>query len=299
MKTVLLIGANGLVGRAIFNILKYIPSFRLVGTFNSREVEGLIRLNILELGTLKSVLEETEPDIIIYCPNFPGGVNRIESEKLKAKAFHLDPLVEVCMYCKKMGKKLVFFSTDYVFGNSEQKVLEEDSPSPLNYYGELKQISENLISESLEDYLIIRTTNVYGFDPYTNTPNFFMQAYTAINSENPVVVGEKQISTPTYVEDLSNQVIELINKRSTGVYHIVGDEYISRKEWAERIIRALGKDPSEFLEVKSFQGGVRRPNSLQLSNEKVKEATGLKFHTMEESLNEIKGQINNFCSKSR
>ena len=113
-----------------------------------------------------------------------------------ARTFHLEGTKNITDAAKEVGAKLVFISTDYVFSDSEYPVTEEETRAPLNAYGQFKKECEDFIQESLTDYIIVRTTNIYGWDPNTMTPNYFMNVYRNLTSGSTVKAPSNLWGTP-------------------------------------------------------------------------------------------------------
>ena len=60
---------------------------------------------------------------------------------------------------KRVGAKMVYISTDYVFDGINEGEYEVDAPTnPRNEYGKAKLAGEKAIQETLTDYYIIRTS---------------------------------------------------------------------------------------------------------------------------------------------
>ncbi len=290
MSKSLIIGANGLVGTALCAALSQ-ANEEFVGTFFSRPTPGLRCLDSTNPEEVTCLLEDIRPNVIYFAPNFSGGVNRAERERDEAKSFYLSALEPICDYCDKSAAVVVLYSTDYVFGNSDHEVEEGQPPSPMNYYGELKQASEDYVRGHTTRHLILRTTNVYGYDPLTKTPNFLMQVLLKLRAGQKVELDPKQISTPTYVEDLALASVRLVNSEQYGTYHIVGDEYMSRFDWAKEVAHQLGFDQGMVVPISSTAGSIQRPTKLKLSNAKVKKAIGFNFQDINTALKKIKSQI--------
>jgi dTDP-4-dehydrorhamnose reductase len=156
-KRFLVLGANGLVGKAVVRQLKK-GKYQWYGTYHKREEPGLIRLDITSKEELARVFEKTEPDYVVNCANLAGGVDFCEKHPDLAKKFHLDANSHIGKLCEEYNSRMVLISTDYVFDGSKGSYAEEDEPNPLNIYGRYKLESERWIAKHVSSYTIIRTT---------------------------------------------------------------------------------------------------------------------------------------------
>ena len=64
--------------------------------------------------------------------------------------------------CKHNEIRLLHVSSDAVFDGKQGMYAEDDIMNPINTYAKSKMLGERLISENLENYVIIRTS-FYGF----------------------------------------------------------------------------------------------------------------------------------------
>ncbi|MFA5317250.1 MAG: sugar nucleotide-binding protein, partial [Dehalococcoidales bacterium] len=198
----LVIGANGLVGRRVLSMLKA-KGKSVSGTYNRRAEGGLIPLDITDAASLRRIFKDLAPRQVYLCANLSGGVDYCEKNPAQARRFYYDATVNVGNLCGGSGASLIFISTDYVFDGANGPYKEEDGKDPLNLYGKLKLEAEEWIRGNLEKHIIARTTNVFGWDPQTVTPNYVMNLYRTLKSGKPFNAPSYLWGNPTYAGDLA------------------------------------------------------------------------------------------------
>jgi dTDP-4-dehydrorhamnose reductase len=245
----LILGANGLVGRYITRQLTDRDEWS--GTYYKREEPGLLKLDITSPKNLESIFSKTEPDCVINCTNLSGGVNFCESHPDLATRFHLDATISIGKLCEQCHTRMVFISTDYVFDGTHSSYKEDDKPNPLNTYGKLKLQAEQWITKNVTRHTIVRTTNVFGWDPETVTPNYIMSLYRAITANQQFKAPSFLWGNPTHVTDLASAIIELCSREIDGIFHIVGNSFINRYDWALKACNLAGWNKSLVIETKN------------------------------------------------
>jgi dTDP-4-dehydrorhamnose reductase len=108
----------------------------------------------------------------------------------------------VVLFCKSIGAKLVYISTDYIFRGDRGRYSVSDEVGPINYYGETKLAGEYVV-KSLENYLIIRLSFFPDIFPYEKA---FVD----------------QFATRITVTEAAKRIIDLTKKQETGVKHLSG-----------------------------------------------------------------------------
>ena len=280
----LILGANGLIGQQFVRLCKE-RGIKYVGTRYSREVNHLKKVNFLEPETLKSELDQVSPLVILNCANLAGGVNFCEENPGMARKLHVDATKVLVDWCVQNHALFVYFSTDYVFDGKNPPYKESDEICPLNLYGKLKLESEKYIQQEMKSYIITRTTNVYGWDPETPTPNFLMYLYQTLQEGKTFKTPSFLYGNPTYARDLAEAILELIAKKHYGLFHIVGKGYINRYDWAIKFCKMAGLDKGKIIEVKNPpEKMVPRPLLSNLNTEKVCKLLETKLHDVDEGL---------------
>ena len=285
------IGGNGLVGSRMCSELTK-RNIAWNGTFCYRPKNGLHQLDIADQSKVKNFIEEYSPEAVFLCANLAGGVDFCESNQQTAMDFHMNATKDIGTCCKELGAILVFISSDYVFDGTKGPYTEDDESNPLNWYGKLKLQAEQWIQEKLNKYLIIRTTNVYGWDPQTVTPNYIMGLYRSLKEERPFNAASFLWGNPTYVGDLATAIMELFINNANGIFHVVGRSYMNRLEWANLACKALELNCSLIKEVKEPPPGiVPRPLKSWLNTDKFTSRYKTVLHGASDGLNLMKSDM--------
>lgn len=290
--TNLVLGASGFVGSSLHAQLKSLKK-EVVGTYFSNEKKDLIKVDMTSKSDLSRIFSNFSPKII-YMPAFIPGVDYCEKNE-KPNTINKTGVRNVVDKCKEYKAKLIFFSSDYVFDGKEGPYLEQDTPNPINKYGDTKLQCEKMIQE-LENYLIIRTTVVYGYD--IDSKNFMMSLTEDLMKRETRKVPIDQVGSPTYVEDLAKITIKLTKFNKTGIYNVVGPDYCSRYIFALKIARIFELDETLIIPVETSELGqiADRPKRAGLIIDKIRKELDAEPLGMEEALLKLKPFVNNFKS---
>lgn len=275
----LIIGAQGFLGS---RFLSYREHYESLG------------MEFIGLGSKFNNIEEIAEfdfqkyDVIVNCAAF---TNMDECESNPYQAFWVNSKLpgELAKVVKGTQTKLVHISTDAVFDGSSEYSLEGDPPSPISLYGLSKSIGEDLVLQSGDANLVCRV-NFVGPSPKGNSLFDYFYSKLAIKEK---VRGYTNIYfTPLYVDDVVHGVITLIQFKETGIFHLVGDEKISKYDFGRMIESVFFKDlncvsPEPFVQNPSL---ARRGLDLSLSNSKVK-SLGIVFPELRERMIQLLPQL--------
>ncbi len=233
-----------------------------------------IQLDITDQTAVTTTIEEVKPDAIIHCAAWTA-VDAAEDEENKAKvhAINVDGTRYIAEAAKKIGAKMLYLSTDYVFDGKGESPWQPDDKNyaPLNYYGQTKLEGELAVSGTLDKYFIVRIAWVFGL----NGKNFIKTMVNVGKNHDAVRVVDDQIGTPTYTYDLARLLVDMIETEKYGYYHATNEGgYISWADLAEEAYRAAGMSV-KVNRVTTAEYGLSkaaRPENSRLDKSKLVEA---------------------------
>ncbi len=262
-----IIGADGQLGSDISTKLKH-AGFGII---------ELVR-NDIEIGNRYSVdsvlTKDLNADIVINTAAFHH-VERCEDDPVTSFKINGNGAANVAYACRKIDIPLMHISTDYVFdGMKNEPYIESDLPNPVNVYGNSKLSGEYLIQSITDRWFILRLSGIYGRNICIEKGYNFVDKILAIGNEKGVVkVVDDEILTPTFTEDIAEQILIMIKKNAKyGIYHISAEGSCSWYEFTKEIfgIKRNGVKVKKALPGE-FGGGVRRPAYSVLENKHLKD----------------------------
>lgn len=252
---VLVTGARGMLGTDLVCILEE--------SKNEVFATDLDELDITQFESLKTIISDIYPDVIINCAGYTH-VDKAEEEPESAFSINGTGARNLALICKDLDIALCHISTDYVFdGMKEKPYTTSDSPHPINVYGDSKLAGEKYIQSIGGKYYIVRTSWLYG--KYGN--NFVCTVLNLAEKQNELKVVNDQVGSPTWTITLANVITRLIKTEKYGIYHVTDrtERGISWYEFAETIVQLSGFDV-RVIPVKSadFPLPARRPKNSVL-----------------------------------
>lgn len=271
MKKVLIIGSSGFLGKEIYKIFKLDESYETYGTYSKTIVNGFEYLDLNNLNSITEVFIKIRPEILIITAALTN-VEYCETNKKEAYKINVTGIENIVSIAKKYNSKIIYVSTEYVFDGVSGPYSEQDNTNPINYYGETKLLAEQIIQKSIKEYLIVRTTVVYGWD--VNSKNFIMQLIRNLSDNKIMKVPYDQISSPTYCSNLSGMIKECCDKEILGILNLVDKDIIDRYNFAVKAAEMLNLDSSLLVPVKTEELGqiAKRPLNAGLKVDKACDA---------------------------
>jgi dTDP-4-dehydrorhamnose reductase len=286
--TILITGSNGLLGQKL--VTDFHPHYKVIAcdlhpesflSFPNLSYESLDITNRRQLGFHLSFYH---PQVIINAAAYTD-VDGCEIHKDKAWAVNVGGVGNLVSFSKEQKIKLIQLSTDYIFNGEDGPYSEEDSPDPINFYGETKLESEKIIKESGIDLLIVRTNVLYGFGKNVK-PNFLLWLLDKLSQNEKIQIVTDQFNNPTLADNLSLCILEMVRKNVSGTYHLAGSEYLSRYDFAIKVADKFNFDKDNILPAKTdlLQQKAKRPYKGGLKIDKAKSILETELLNVDQSL---------------
>lgn len=287
----LVTGASSLPGyRTVEEALK--KGFEVVAVHLSHPVplehEKLkkVQLDLTDFAAVHGLVSEEKPDVIVHMAAL-GDVDLCERDHALAWRVNVDATVVLAKAAESVKAYLLYLSTDYVFDGVKGMYTESDPPNPVNYYGLTKMAGEVAVKTACGQWCIVRASSIYGLGP--GRKNFARFLVERLSRGEPVKALSDQYTSPTHARLLAKAVLELVEKRASGIHHVVG-ERMSRYEFALKVAEALGFDRSLISpsRMEEFKWLARRPVDSSLSFEKTKDTVSMRFYDTQLALRMLK-----------
>lgn len=232
-----------------------------------------LSLDITDGVAVDKVITEVSPDAVVHCAAWTA-VDAAEAEENRKKvyAINVEGTLNIAKACKKIGAKMVYISTDYVFDGKGERPWQPDDKNyaPLNFYGETKLGGELAVSNTLNKYFIVRIAWVFGL----NGKNFIKTMLSVGKTHDTVRVVNDQIGTPTYTFDLARLLVDMAETEKYGYYHATNEGgFISWYDFTNEIYRQAGYT-TKVVPVTTAEYGLsaaKRPFNSRLDKSKLVE----------------------------
>ncbi len=241
---------------------------------------------------VKSTILKYYPDVIINAAAYTN-VDASETDRATAWKVNVQAVEFMSEAARVLDSHIVHISTDYVFDGLKGYYLETDKPNPLGYYGRTKLASENALRISGTMHSILRTNVLYGIIT-TGRKDFVRWVVDSIRAGSPIRIVTDQINNPTYLDDLVDAIDRVITYRKFGLYHIGGNEFLSRYEFTMRIADYFHLDPSLITPITTdvLMQPAKRPLKSGLINLKAESEFGYRPTPVEETFKKMKVALN-------
>lgn len=229
---VLITGAGGMVG-----------SYVDFGIKTDRQF-----LDITNFEAVQGVISDYKPTAIIH---LAAETDMSVCEKSPERAYLVNSTgtYNLAILARDLGSKMVYISTNAVFdGLNRGPYKEDDLPFPNSVYGKSKYIGELIVGKLSNNYLIIRTSWIFGGGPQKDK-KFVKKIIEQLNGSEIKAVDD-QIGSPTFGKDLIAAIKKLLLEDAGGIFHLANSGVCSRYEFTREIINILKPDV-KIVPVKS------------------------------------------------
>ncbi|MDZ7764960.1 MAG: dTDP-4-dehydrorhamnose reductase [Melioribacteraceae bacterium] len=276
---ILIVGSNGRLGQSLTEKLKNKVKTELLCC--SIEKESLFvdveyrQVDMTKKEEVKKVVLDFVPDFIINAAAYTN-VDKCETEREIAWKVNVAGAEYFAQYARLVDAHITHISSDYVFDGEAGPYSETDKPNPISYYGRTKFASENALKISGTKYAIVRTNVLYGPSEFGN-PDFVNWVIESLSNGKEINIVTDQINNPTFIPDLADGIIQIIDYDKDGVFNIGGAELLSRYDFTIRIADYFKLDKSLINKIKTSDLNQPAPRPLNSGLITLKAETELNY----------------------
>jgi dTDP-4-dehydrorhamnose reductase len=225
-----IIGASGLIGWSLYNLLEK-KSKVVLGTYTNNKEDGLLNFDLKEsdFSCFKGVAKAD----VFYLLSAYSNPTWIAQNKLTAEELNFTKTIRFIDFLIKKRIKIIFMSSVEVFDGQKGGYSEEDSPNPLNFYGELKLKVEEYLISNYDNYTIVRTGWNVGLNKKSRC--VVQLTYETLLNDGAKMATDNFFSLSS-VEDTAEGLYRASLRDDLKKIHICSEEIVNRKDMANLII---------------------------------------------------------------
>jgi dTDP-4-dehydrorhamnose reductase len=287
---ILITGANGFLGGYLVELLLQ-KEYTVIATGKGECRLPFKHTNFIyapmdftDPFTVHDVFEKFQPQIVVHA----GAMSKpdeCEQQQWQAYLVNVEGTVTTLMNAAEQKSFFVFVSTDFVFDGEKGMYKEGDATGPVNYYGKTKLEAEEAVMEYEHDWAIVRTVLVYG-KPILSRPNILTVVKEKLEKGETYNVFDDQLRTPTYVGDLAAGILQIIERKAKGIYHLSGKDVLSPYAMACKTADFLGLDKTLIhpVSASAFVQPAKRPARTGFAIDKARLQLGFEPISFDEGL---------------
>jgi len=249
---ILITGGSGLLGQYLnielaskYEILTlYHFTAGNSSNYSSRQVD------IKEEKSVEDIFKEFQPQIVIHTAAIS---NQEKATRFGDKLIYdtnVRATETIARLCLKYDAKLIYTSTDLVYAGYRGTMLKEDAKiAPISLYAETKLMGEIKIKNTFNNYIILRTSLLYGFG-LSHRLCHFDKIFVDLKNKRRVRLFKDQIRTPLSLKEAARIIRFLCELDLKGeTINLGGFEKISRVQLGRMLCEIGGFDPKLIVPI--------------------------------------------------
>ena len=297
-KTILITGANGLLGQKLVELLSnettvdLIASARGENRLPSTQGYRYVSLDITQADEVNAIFDAYNPQVVIHTAAMTN-VDTCETDQAGCELLNVTAVSYLIEACQKHDTFLCHLSTDFIFDGADGPYIEEAIPNPISVYGASKLRAEKLLEASSIRWAIARTVLVFGIVSDMSRTNIILWVKKSLEEGKQINVVTDQFRTPTLAEDLAMGCWLIAQKEAQGIFNISGSDFLTPYEMAIKTANFYGL-PVELIQQadsSTFSQPAKRPPRTGFILDKASRELGYQPRSFDEGIAFMAKQI--------
>jgi len=207
------------------------------------------QLDLSKPDHIRGATRDFRPQLIVNAAAYTA-VDQAETDEATARAINAEGVAILAEEGKKIGARLIHYSTDYVFdGTKDSPYKENDLTNLLNTYGRTELEGEEAIRAVGIPHLILRTSWVYA----TRGRNFLLKILRLATQREELGILADQVGAPTWSRTIaaatSRILAEATERSDIGFSEVSGTDHMTATgatNWhafASTILKEVNRTP--------------------------------------------------------
>ncbi|WP_445487013.1 dTDP-4-dehydrorhamnose reductase family protein [Niallia sp. 03133] len=229
---ILILGGKGMAGHVMAAYFQKSPAYHVLYTSRDKKDKNSIYLDVTNPNSVEKVLDSIKPDIVINCI----GILNEHAEKDPLLALQVNSFLphQLAKLVDRYHGKLIHISTDCVFSGEEGDYSENAIPNGTTEYARSKQLGD-----ITDDKNLTIRTSIIGPELKDDGIGLFLW----FMKQTGEIKGYKNVlwNGVTTLE-LAKAAEKMIRNQVTGIYHLGGNQKISKYDLLKLIQDVFEKE---------------------------------------------------------
>ena len=291
----LVTGGSGLLGSKVAE-KAVLEGHKVFSGFNQNEAKAgsSVKLDLTDRANVVEVFCSVKPEVVVHCGAITN-VDLCEVNRELAWKVNVEGTKHVAELSLEHEAFLVYVSTDYVFSGEKGMYIETDETGPINFYGKTKLEGEKIVQELVPEWCVARPSVIYGAVPAAGKINFVLWVIEKLRKGEQIKIITDQCISPTLNTSLAEMILEVVQRRLIGVYHLAGATAVNRYDFACLIAEVFGLDKGLIEPASSgdMRWTAERPKDTSLVVDKASKVLRCKPLKIEDALGLLKKELMN------
>ena len=277
-------GVSGLLGN---NLAYYFrKKYDLLGLYLSHPftIEGIQtqKVDILSEDSLKKIVQDFCPDIVIHCASLTN-IDFCERNQDLTERVNVIGTKIVVQSIKNYNTKLIYISSDSVYDGCKGNFIETDPVKPKNYYG-LSKYKGELEVLGRDNSLILRT-NIFGWN-IQEKYNLAEWILDELEKKRQIEGFKDVYFSSIYTFTLAEILDRAIDMNLTGLYNCGSSTPLSKYEFAVQLAHYFNLDKNLIkpISIDHYNFKAKRGKNLTLNVDKLKNALNNELPSFNDSI---------------
>jgi len=267
---ILITGANGMLGSSLCRLYEH--TNEAYALHRDRECYAPCfadySLDLMDQAKLQKLLFQVKPDLVIHCAGLTD-VDKCEKNPELAYDANVTVTKHIAQICAE-ETKLVYISTDQVYGEADDHSESNIDMQPVNIYGKTKLQGEHTVREHSPGHIVVRV-NIFGWNVKPGKTSSAEWIYHSLKKKQSIILFDDYTFSPVYTECLGEIIIQLVQMDFSGMVNVGSIEPCSKYAFGMQLAEVSGFDKS-LMRKGSITGHnfeAARPNNLTLNTQRL------------------------------
>jgi dTDP-4-dehydrorhamnose reductase len=246
-KTILIIGADGTIGRALLSAAA-LQGHTVTGTTRRPASAPLLHADLEDSDLRHMPLPAA--DIAFFCAAMASFAD-CRLNPARARQINVIGPEILAGRLVAQGTRVVALSSSSVFDWSTPRVSADKPPCPTSVYGQMKAENEASFLRFGDAATIVRFAKVLDADN-----KLFANWFGALTSEQPITAFSDLRMAPVALNDAVKLLLTIATADTSGIYQYSARDDISYRDAALHFAKALGRSPALVLDGSARDHGI-------------------------------------------